>query len=307
MSPNDSAGKAPAECVSFASVYLKPRLKVSDYIQPPAGHTVLFDWDLTQFDRLVENCAVDDSLVLGLPYLPREGRILEAGSGPGHVVAYMRARGFAIEGVELNASIITAMSRLHPELPLRIGDVGDLEVPDGHYRGLLSFGVIEHFKEGPATVLAEHARVLAPGGVAVISVPCLNGIRRLKRRWYFGTAALRPTLNSTLRRLTGRPPVELNRRGQGGFRFEVNPLRGSFFEYWFSPSEFEAAVRAAGFTILRSEPTHHLVGLWGDFGTWAARNERRRFSPTLLGRGLDAVLSRRRFTHNHMHTIIARK
>lgn len=280
---------------------------MTEFTQPSADHTVLFDWDLSQFDQLVANCALDDSLTLGLPYLPRQGLILEAGSGPGHVVAYLRALGYDIEGVELNAKIIEAMSRLRPDLLLRVGDVGKLDVPDGSYRGLLSFGVIEHFKDGPAAVLAEHARVLAPGGIAVISVPTLNLVRRIKRGWYSATVPLRPALNNTLRRLIGRPPTELNRRGQKGFLYEVNPQRGDFFEYWLQTREFEDAIRTAGFTILKSKPTHHTVGLWSEFGSWAARNRDRRFLPTRLGRAISVLLGSRGSAYNHMHTIIARK
>ncbi len=275
--------------------------------QPAAEHTVLFDWDLSKFDRLIENCAEDDSIALALARLPRRGRILEAGCGPGHVVAYLRAAGFDIEGVELNAAIVGAMAKLRPELPLRVGDVGRLDVPDGHYRGLLSFGVIEHFKRQPAEALAEHHRVLAPGGIAIVSVPCLNLVRRIKRAWFFGTVPLRPSLNPVLRRLARRSPARLNRRGADGFCYEVNPLRGEFFEYWLTPLEFETAVRAAGFSVLDSKPTHHAVGLWGEFGEWAVRNERRRFRPTAAGRMLHTVFGRESFVHNHMHTIVARK
>ena len=277
------------------------------YHQPPAGHTVLFDWELEQFDRLVENCAFDDSLELGLPHLPRDGPILEAGCGPGHVVAYLRDLGFRIEGVELNANVVEAMGQLRPDLPLRVGDVGQMDVPDAHYRGLLSFGVIEHFKEGPTAVLAEHFRVLAAGGIAVISVPSFNQVRRVKRRCYLMTTALRPSLNNALRRLTKRAPVGLNRRGQSGYCYEVNPLRGRFFEYWLTPTEFETVVSQAGFRILESKPTHHAVGLWWDFGEWFAKNKQRRFSPTIYGRTIGFLLGRRRFSHNHMHTIIAQK
>jgi SAM-dependent methyltransferase len=280
---------------------------MDDLAQPAANHTVLFDWDLSQFDRLVENCAYDDSIALGLSYLPRDGRIIEAGCGPGHVVAFLAAQGFNIEGVELNASVVAAMRQQKPCLPLRVGDVSQLDVPPGHYRGLLSLGVVEHFRDGPAVVLAEHYRVLAPGGIAVISVPSLNAVRRIKRGCYFGTAALRPSLNNWLRHLTGRPSVRLNRRRRDGFHYEVNPCRGKFFEYWLSPPEFEAAVRAAGFTLLESRPTHHAVGLWGEFGEWAARNERRRFETTGPGRVLDSLLGRHGFVHNHMHTIVARR
>lgn len=275
--------------------------------QPPAAHTVLFDWDLSQFDRMVALSAEDDSLRLGLPFLPRDGLILEAGSGPGHKVAYLQNLGYSVEGVELNGAVVESMRAHRPTLPLRIGDVGRLEVPDGHYAALTSFGVIEHFRAGPHTPLAEHFRVLRPGGVALISVPSLNFLRRLKRTWFRLTAPLRPSLNPLLRRLLGKPRAQLNRRGADGLVYEVNPLRGPFFEYWLTPAEFESEVRAAGFAIVRSEPTHHAVGLWGELGSWAARNLDGDFQFTAPGRALHALFGGRSFVHAHMHTIVARK
>lgn len=274
---------------------------------PTAEHTVLFDWDLSQFDRMVALSATDKSLQLGLPFLPRDGLILEAGSGPGHKVAYLRQLGYSVEGVELNRAVVESMRALRPTLPLRVGDVGALDVPAGHYAAVTSFGVIEHFLAGPHVPLAEHFRVLRPGGIALISVPSLNSLRRLKRAWFRLTAPLRPSLNPLLRRLLGKPPAQLNRRGADGFVYAVNPVRGPFFEYWLTPAEFETEVRAAGFTILRSEPTHHAVGLWGELGSWAARNRDGDFQFTALGRALHALFGGRSFVHAHMHTIVARK
>jgi SAM-dependent methyltransferase len=272
-----------------------------------AAHTVLFDWDLSQFDRLVALSAVDDSLQLGLPFLPRDGLILEAGCGPGHKVAYLQNLGYAVEGVELNGAVVESMRTRHPALPLRVGDVGHLDVPDGHYAAVTSFGVIEHFRAGPRLPLAEHFRVLRTGGIALISVPSLNTLRRLKRVCFRLSAPFRPSLNPQLRHLLGKPPAQFNRRGADGFAYAVNPVRGPFFEYWLTPTEFASEVRAAGFTILRSEPTHHAVGLWGELGSWAARNREGAFEFTAIGRALHALFGGRSFVHNHMHTIVARK
>jgi SAM-dependent methyltransferase len=55
-----------------------------------------------------------------------------------------------------------------------------LDVPDNHYAGYISLGVIEHREEGPEPFLVEAKRVLRPGGVCLISVPFMNPFRRLK-------------------------------------------------------------------------------------------------------------------------------
>lgn len=118
-----------------------------------------------------------------LKWLPREGKILEAGCGLGQFVVALRARGYDAEGVDFAASTIARVQRLVPHVPLRAGDVTRLDVPDGHYHGYISLGVIEHRRAGPQPFLTEAYRVLAPGGVALISVPHFHALRRAKARW----------------------------------------------------------------------------------------------------------------------------
>ena len=43
-------------------------------------------------------------------------------------------------------------------------------------------GLVEHWKEGPGAALGEHFRLLKPGGIAIITVPLHNQVRRFKRR-----------------------------------------------------------------------------------------------------------------------------
>jgi SAM-dependent methyltransferase len=259
----------------------------------PSAHTVLFDWDLDQFATLVDNCAEDDTVRLSLAYLPRDGVILEAGCGPGHVVAYMRRQGFDIEGIELNAAVVRAARQRFPDLRIGLGDVASVNVADGHYAGLMSFGVIEHFREGPAEPLREHWRVLRPGGIAVISVPSFTVLRRLKAQ------------RRRVARLFRQPRA--NRSGHDGFVYEPYPDDGQFFEYRLRPAEFEAAVRHAGFELIQSVPTHHLPGLWLELGKSWVQNSERRFTPTLMGRTADRLGRLWPHFHNHMHSIVARK
>ncbi len=270
---------------------------------PPHDHTILFEWDFAEFDQLVRNCAEDDTVQLALRHLPRDGRVLEAGCGSGHVIEYLQQRGYDIEGVELNAPVVAEVRRRLPHLRIRVGDIAALDCPDGAYAGLLSFGVVEHFRAGPEAPLAEHCRVLRPGGIAVISVPSFTVLRRWKHAARNLLRPLRPRNFPPWR--TAVPPV--NRRGRDGFRYHVQPRQGPFFEYWMRPAEFEAQVRRAGFEIVASLPTHHYTGLWSELGESWVRNERRRFVPTPAARRLDRLLRPWPFFHNFMHTIIARK
>lgn len=269
--------------------------------------SVVFDWDPTEFESLVANCTEDDTVQIAMEHLPRDGLILEAGCGPGHVVQYLLSRGFQIEGIEINAEVVRKVLSQHQGLPIKVGNVTAVCVPDGYYSGLISFGVIEHFPDGLEAPLLEHFRVLRPGGIAVISVPSLNLIRRVKNAYRWIVDPFTPRLNPLVRRIAGKKRLMRNIRGRDGFRFHVNPRYGKFFEYWLTLAEFETAVRRVGFEIKVSVPTHYLVRLWTECGDWWIRNENRSFTARAPGKILDWVLSTVPFVHNHMHTLVVVK
>lgn len=115
-------------------------------------------------------------------HLPRTGKILEAGCGLGQFVIALRQRGYDAEGVDYAEGTIRFLNQRFPEQPFRVADVTAMDVPDGYYSGYISLGVMEHLQEGPQQFLQETYRILSPGGVACISVPYLNFLRRLKAR-----------------------------------------------------------------------------------------------------------------------------
>ena len=115
-------------------------------------------------------------------YLPRRGRILEAGCGLGQYVLALRVRGYECEGVEWGPKTVKVVRAIRPDLPIRVGDVTQLDVPDGHYHGYISLGVVEHRQEGPEPFLQEAYRVLSDDGIMLISVPYFHLLRRVKAR-----------------------------------------------------------------------------------------------------------------------------
>lgn len=115
-----------------------------------------------------------------IKYLPRDGKIIEAGCGLGYYVLALAARGYNIYGVEWSRRAVELIKTRYPKLKVRVGDVRRLPVKDGYYSGYISLGVMEHERRGPEKYLAEAYRVVRPGGVALISVPHFNLLRRLK-------------------------------------------------------------------------------------------------------------------------------
>jgi SAM-dependent methyltransferase len=155
-------------------------------------------------------------------HVPKDGKVLEAGSGPGYWLATLDGNGYDIEGVEYSEKLVNRVHEVAPDLPVRHGDVLDLDVPDGHYKTYLSFGVVEHREEGPGPFLAEAFRVVEPGGVAIIMVPLFGPTRRLKAKL----------------RLYGKDTKGL-----------------PFFQYGFRTEEISRLVADAGF-VVRATPTY---------------------------------------------------
>jgi SAM-dependent methyltransferase/glycosyltransferase involved in cell wall biosynthesis len=224
-----------------------------------APHPRLLAWDpAREFELLAERCANDDAVQLALRHLPPKGRVLAAGSAL--VARYLLDRGYEVEAYEYRDSVVQQAAEASPGLKMGIADLSDLAVPDGHYDALVSLEVAHRFVAGVDAPLSEHFRVLAPGGIALITVPSHSKPRAVKS-WLDRPSLqlLAPRRNNLVRRLFGLPPLKHSNPQPN--RFYVDPERGDFYEYRLRPREFEAAVRAAGFTILTSEPIAHMEGL----------------------------------------------
>jgi SAM-dependent methyltransferase len=162
-------------------------------------------------------------------HLAPPARILDAGCGLGTYVVALRARGYQAEGVEWSGDLVEAVRRVRPELPIRQGDATALESPDGAFDGYVSLGVMEHREEGPQAFLREAWRVLKPGGMAFVSVPYLNALRRLKMRMGF---------------FAGRLPRDLD-----------------FYLLAFDREDFSRELAQAGFTVVEQMSYGGLQGL----------------------------------------------
>ncbi len=113
-------------------------------------------------------------------YLPKTGPILEAGCGLAQFVIALRVLGYDAQGIDYGQQTVTRVKKRFPDLPVKQGDVTQIKIEDDHYAAYISLGVMEHIYSGPDPFLVEAKRVLKPGGIALISVPYLNAIRRLK-------------------------------------------------------------------------------------------------------------------------------
>ena len=129
------------------------------------------DISMPKMMEIFDYARVKKHVEILLKHLPKEGKILEAGCGLCPYLIYLSDQNYDVIGVDYNINPLKKVLSYRPSLSLAVQDVGALGFRDESFTGYLSFGVIEHFTEGPDRALAEASRVLKTGGIAIISVP----------------------------------------------------------------------------------------------------------------------------------------
>ena len=100
--------------------------------------------------------------------IPARARVLDLACGTGRVAIPLAGRGYAVSGLDISDRVLQVARHEAPELDLRRGDMRDLPWEGGSFDAvvniLTAFGYFPTQAEDER-VLAEVARVLAPGGL----------------------------------------------------------------------------------------------------------------------------------------------
>ncbi|MEU5216610.1 class I SAM-dependent methyltransferase [Streptomyces sp. NPDC020807] len=97
-------------------------------------------------------------------------RVADVGCGPGHLTAMLAGWGLDAFGVDLSPGMVEHARRAHPALRFEEGRIEALPVEDGELGGVLAhYSMIHTPPEELPELLAEQVRVLAPGGLLLVS------------------------------------------------------------------------------------------------------------------------------------------
>jgi SAM-dependent methyltransferase len=247
-------------------------------------------WNMRTIEQELEACDIHRPLRdLFLSYLPKGGKIVEAGCGLGKWVIYLSRLGYDIVGIDNSELAVSNLKDYDGSLQVELGDILDIHYPDSSFDAYISMGVVEHFEEGPIPALKEAHRVLKPNGMIFVSVPTVNVLRRIIRRpvrrainafsmslvillsgW---RQSKRGAILAAMRAVTGALPERvldvILRRKRSQYHF---------IEYRYSRSELENFLRQSGFEVIKTVPDDfygskdHAVGLVVDFPFLGARN-----------------------------------
>lgn len=209
--------------------------------RPPASEVgAFFDERAERYDRAYDGpggYALRSRMAGALELLGvGPGEALDAGMGPGRLLAELAERGWTVSGIDASAEMVAAARSRLPEAVSRLvqGKIESLPFADASFDAVAATGVLEYSELEPA--LGEVARVLRPGGLAVVSYPNPGNFYGMwkTRVWYrFVRAAKR----------TARRPSVTFQGGSGTVR----------------PDRFQKLLAAAGLQPKQVEYTSFLL------------------------------------------------
>ena len=164
-------------------------------------------------------------------YVPRNGKVLEAGCGLGKWVFYLSEFGIDIEGLDFSENVIDNLnkwkSKYNYSTDFNVGDVKKLPYQDNSLSGYISLGVIEHFIEGPEKPLKEAYRVLRPGGIAIITTPSIS--------WYISYKRIKVFFKNSIKKIIKRKVT-----------------KKPFFQYEYTPKVLRKFVSKSGLLVTKN-------------------------------------------------------
>ena len=112
------------------------------------------------------------------------GRILDVGTGPGHVARYLRDAGADVFGGDLSEAMLATARRRNPDIEFRQLDMLALDLPDASVGAVSAFYAIVHFTlDDVEMAFREMRRILVPGGIALVAFHVGDEVVRVEEEW----------------------------------------------------------------------------------------------------------------------------
>jgi SAM-dependent methyltransferase len=107
------------------------------------------------------------------------GVVADLGAGPGHVARYLRCAAVPAVAVDL-APAMAAVAHHRNHVPSAAGSLTALPLADGSLAAAIVFYAVIHLDDdGLAAAAGELARVLRPGGIALVSIHIGDEVRHV--------------------------------------------------------------------------------------------------------------------------------
>jgi SAM-dependent methyltransferase len=139
-----------------------------------AGYDAMAEQYAEHFRAALDEAPLDRALLSGFAELVRrdhpDPQLLEIGSGPGNVAAYLHRLGMSVRGIDLSPAMVELARREHPGISFDVGEMGALDAVGASLAGVVAWYSVIHV---PASrrpeVIGEFHRVLRPGGYALLA------------------------------------------------------------------------------------------------------------------------------------------
>lgn len=151
------------------------------------------------------------------------GPLLDAGCGPGHWTEFLSRGGRDARGIDLSAEFVETARMRHPGIRFDVGSFRELPLEAGAVGGILAWYSLIHTPPAEVPViLAEFARVLAPGGSILIGFfdgePRAPFAHAVAPAYFWSAEALAGVLADS-----GLEVVSSETRGRGQGEISVRP------------------------------------------------------------------------------------
>jgi ubiquinone/menaquinone biosynthesis C-methylase UbiE len=180
-------------------------------------------------------------------FLPRNELILEAGCGLGPKLLYFEEKDYRIIGVDYVLPALARVKKYNSTVKLAQSDVHCLPFQDDTFGAYLSYGVVEHFPQGPHHAINEAYRVLKPGGLIFMMVPADNFLTRFvyNEQNFLHKLKRMPIV----RKIVGKPLLIAKAETPSYFK-----LHGR--------NEMKNILETSGFNIIFEKPLSHSFNLY---------------------------------------------